>query len=971
MLALAWPSGVPATLWTYRLLQPKSLPLLPFSGVSFEPAFLYAFSFGALFIMVFAWQRFRLRSYDVSAAHYRVLTELEPVELRGPTAMNRAYLIYVGILLAIYVLMTFFGKAILQTVGQLPIAGIQVDASELNFNSPQWPLLLAFGFAGFAPMIKPLEISETWLRRRAHQAVGIPVKVRENTQRLLNNLQKTTHLQSDHSIVPPWVPVYLGRWEPIDRVLLIHGELENLVGWVENDTNLWPTPWVRERLIAFEASVIDETKAVLQEFDELMRESYNEAPPQPAPAAPPKGSRAKPANQPQAAPDEALRLHQKRMELRLSDILKRMVDLRDQLVALLAVYGERDANFGKISNATLQELMRRSLTANRLRGGPEFGILACLVPAFVVYALACAFGLHPLLSYTVDKAPLTVLVTAGLETFRLASLLLFPVMAAFAVRQTLLDRGEWAAPEGSAERLARQRMAAIALGWITATVFLFILAAIWAFCVGQNLTHMRGLLFGPPVPFSVFYVTQSGLVVFYLLFALLAADTNPAGKPITRGVLGAMSALCVVGWLAGHAYYWFSGQSCSGGPFLADLFSSKGCFKNYAGLDFLIYPLIAFLSASIFGARPVDAEAIQWPGRRRWSWGAAATAAVVLIVLALVWGHAVRAQEAGASADGSGVASQLAGEKVRVGFRADAEPFSYKVALEDETAKNRHAHYIGFIADLCYKIFDGSKYQIETSEVTAENRFKLLEDGKIDVLCDPVTLRYSGDDPLRGEVGNLSPIVFATGVSYMSRRTKSQHVPTYLGFVDGSTAEDVVQQACKIDMLRVRPNDQDCKIATATEGCQPAAGEGKPGQRSTISYWFCKLPSHDKLIEWFCRATPGDAVEYRRVYFGDRDLILGKLRTWRERGNSCPESDIEYGVGSLTYEPYALIVTKRKPDLVQHVQRRVYEFFSHRAEATSLFTTYFRDQQMSDALAYLFLLNGVEEENRFFVPDGG
>ena len=88
--------------------------------------------------------------------------------------MRRAYLIYAAVLLLLYVGLTFFGKLILETVGRLPIAGAQVDTGNLDFSSPQWPLMLAFGFAGLAPLIPPLRVAETWLRSRAHRAVGHP-----------------------------------------------------------------------------------------------------------------------------------------------------------------------------------------------------------------------------------------------------------------------------------------------------------------------------------------------------------------------------------------------------------------------------------------------------------------------------------------------------------------------------------------------------------------------------------------------------------------------------------------------------------------------------------------------------------------------------------------------------------------------------------------------------------------------------
>ena len=103
--------------------------------------------------------------------------------------MRQAYLIYLITLLILYVAMTFFGKLIVQTLNALNVVGIQVDASSLQFDSPQWPLTLAFGFAGLAPLIPPLRRPrKAWLFRRAYRAVGIPVRIHQTTRNLIDIL---------------------------------------------------------------------------------------------------------------------------------------------------------------------------------------------------------------------------------------------------------------------------------------------------------------------------------------------------------------------------------------------------------------------------------------------------------------------------------------------------------------------------------------------------------------------------------------------------------------------------------------------------------------------------------------------------------------------------------------------------------------------------------------------------------------
>jgi hypothetical protein len=115
--------------------------------------------------------------------------------------------------------------------------------------------------------------------------------------------------------------------------------------------------------------------------------------------------------------------------------------------------------------------------------------------------------------------------------------------------------------------------------------------------------------------------------------------------------------------------------------------------------------------------------------------------------------------------------------------------------------------------------------------------------------------------------------------------------------------------------------------------------------------------NHDELIEWFCAS---DAA-LGRIYVGDRDIIQGKLRDWLAKGRPC--SDIRDTGQSFTYEPYAILVAKRNPELISFVQRRIYQIFSHRDGAEALFHKWFPGQRMSDPLAWQFVLNGVMEQN--------
>jgi hypothetical protein len=116
------------------------------------------------------------------------------------------------------------------------------------------------------------------------------------------------------------------------------------------------------------------------------------------------------------------------------------------------------------------------------------------------------------------------------------------------------------------------------------------------------------------------------------------------------------------------------------------------------------------------------------------------------------------------------------------------------------------------------------------------------------------------------------------------------------------------------------------------------------------------MKDHTDLIKWFCSDNHRD-----KVYFGDREIILGKLAAWKAAGRSC--DNVRDPLQSFTYEPYALLVSKADMVLFAFVQRRAYELFSHRAGAAALFYKWFPEQTMSEPLAWLFNLNGVMEQD--------
>ena len=172
------------------------------------------------------------------------------------------------------------------------------------------------------------------------------------------------------------------------------------------------------------------------------------------------------------------------------------------------------------------------------------------------------------------------------------------------------------------------------------------------------------------------------------------------------------------------------------------------------------------------------------------------------------------------------------------GFRSDVEPFSFvSQASLNQPGERR---FDGYIADLCYDIFEGSEYHLFPVLVTAKDRFDRLRtdtevdydpltretEQKIDVLCDPVTLRFALPNN-RAKNGIFSPIVFASGVSYMYRPTRTTKGHAYLLYVENTTAPLVVELACENDLLDIREQGvkTDCEAPTLINDDCPVGAE--------------------------------------------------------------------------------------------------------------------------------------------------
>jgi len=142
----------------------------------------------------------------------------------------------------------------------------------------------------------------------------------------------------------------------------------------------------------------------------------------------------------------------------------------------------------------------------------------------------------------------------------------------------------------------------------------------------------------------------------------------------------------------------------------------------------------------------------------------------------------------------------------RIGFRADAKPYSYR---------NENGQPAGYIVDLCMEVAAavrataGREVRVEFVQVAAGQRFESVIEGKVDVLCDPASVTIP-----RRELVDFSIPTFLDGASILYRTKKpvlrlEDMAGKRVGVLDGTTTEKVLRDlldalGLKTEVVRVK-----------------------------------------------------------------------------------------------------------------------------------------------------------------------
>ena len=126
----------------------------------------------------------------------------------------------------------------------------------------------------------------------------------------------------------------------------------------------------------------------------------------------------------------------------------------------------------------------------------------------------------------------------------------------------------------------------------------------------------------------------------------------------------------------------------------------------------------------------------------------------------------------------------------RIGYRADATPYSYQ---------DQRGRPAGFVVELCREVAAALGPGVRTDYVLvhAGERFKSVQDGRIDILCDPSTVTIA-----RREMVDFSLPTFLDGAGVLSRTSKPVQsfedlAGKRVGVLIGTTTERLLRNSLK------------------------------------------------------------------------------------------------------------------------------------------------------------------------------
>ena len=261
----------------------------------------------------------------------------------------------------------------------------------------------------------------------------------------------------------------------------------------------------------------------------------------------------------------------------------------------------------------------------------------------------------------------------------------------------------------------------------------------------------------------------------------------------------------------------------------------------------------------------------------------------------------------------AGTLDRIGQEKtIRIAYREDAAPFSYKDKLGEPA---------GFVVDLCRGVAKKLAEQLNLPSlnavyvpVTAENRFEAITQQKADLLCEPTSATLS-----RREQVDFSIPTFLDGASLMVRTGGPKNLRDLagkkIGVLAGTTTEEGLRNTLKAAGI------------TADVVAAKTHGEG------------LAMLDDGKIS----------------AYFGDRSILLFLIK------DSKAPDKLRLADDYLSVEPYALALPRGDSDFRLAVDRALSHIYRSGEIAAIFQGTFGGKAAPSQILRTLYLVSGLPD----------
>ena len=251
------------------------------------------------------------------------------------------------------------------------------------------------------------------------------------------------------------------------------------------------------------------------------------------------------------------------------------------------------------------------------------------------------------------------------------------------------------------------------------------------------------------------------------------------------------------------------------------------------------------------------------------------------------------------------------GEPLKIGFREDAAPFSYR---------NELGQPVGFTVELCGVIVGDLKRELDLPDllvefipVGAEDRFPALQDGAIDLLCGATTATLS-----RREMVDFSIPTFIDGASVLYRKDGPADFEGLAGRKVGVRGGTTTEAALQATLTELSVAAEVVSVSDHTDGLA--------------------MLEENELA----------------AYFADQSILLFLLL------KSGAKDQLWLSGRFFTREPYALALPRGDDDFRLFVDRSLSRLY-RRGAVGGLFTKSFGLAKPSQLVEALYLISPLPE----------